>query len=60
MSEHEESGDIRIWCDECQLCDYTTVEDNYFCTSCGKLLHIDREVHQANFVIVNDDKDKLS
>jgi hypothetical protein len=58
MTEQEESCDIRIWCEECQLCDYTSVGDKYFCTSCGKLLQLDLKVHQANFNVVTDDKDQ--
>jgi hypothetical protein len=60
MTEQENSCDIRIWCEECQLCDYTTVGDKYFCASCGKLLHLDREVHQAKFTIIDDDKEQPS
>jgi rRNA maturation endonuclease Nob1 len=57
MTEQENSCDIRIWCDECKLCDYTTVGENYFCASCGKPLNLDRKVHQANFTIIDYDQD---
>jgi rRNA maturation endonuclease Nob1 len=60
MSEQEESCDIRIWCDQCQLCDYTTTGDKYICASCGKDLQLDLNVHQANFTVVTDDEDQQS
>ena len=60
MTEQKKSGDIRVWCEACQRCDYTIVKNKYFCVSCGKLLHLDRKVHQAKFTIITDDKDKPS
>ena len=58
MTEQEKSCDIRIWCEECQLCDYTTDGDSYVCASCGKNLQIDRDVHQANFSVITDDQEQ--
>lgn len=60
MTEQDKTCDIRIWCEECQLCDYTTVGDKYYCAFCGKPLHLDPAMHQANFTIVTDDKDESS
>ena len=60
MTEEEKLCDIRIWCEECQRCDYTTVEDQYYCASCGKLLQLDQDVHQANFTVITDDEDQPS
>ena len=60
MTEQEKSCDIRIWCEECQRCDYTTDGEKYICASCGKLLQIDRKVHQANFTVITDDKEQPS
>ena len=60
MTDQEQLCDIRIWCEECQRCDYTVVEDKYHCASCGKLLHLDRTVQQANLTITTDDKDQPS
>jgi hypothetical protein len=60
MPDNEKSCDIRIWCEECQRCDYTVDGDTYRCASCGKLLHLDQTVHQANFTVVTDDTDNQS
>ena len=60
MTEQEESCDIRIWCEECQKCDYTTDGDKYFCVSCGKLLQLDENVHQATFTVVTEEKEQPS
>ncbi|HLO24990.1 MAG TPA: hypothetical protein VK187_02675 [Geobacteraceae bacterium] len=60
MTEQEKSCDIRIWCEECQRCDYTIDGEKYICVSCGKPLKVDRKVHQANFTIITDDKDQPS
>jgi hypothetical protein len=57
MTEQDKTCDIRIWCEECQRCDYTTEGDKYHCASCGKLLHPDPDMHQANFTIATDEKD---
>ena len=60
MSKQEESGDFRIWCKECEKSDYSTIGDKYVCTSCGKNLHLDHEVHHEIFPHVVGDSDKLS
>ena len=60
MTENENSCDIRIWCEDCQRCDYTTIGDKYVCATCGKFLHLDRNVHQAEFTIITDEKDRPS
>ena len=60
MSEQEKSSDIRIWCKECEKSDYTTIGDKYVCTSCGKNLPLDHEVHHEIFPHVVGDSDKLS
>jgi hypothetical protein len=58
MNEQENSCDMRIWCEECQRCDYTTVGKHYFCASCGKLLQPDPKMEHANFTIVSSDEDQ--
>ena len=60
MTEREESCDIRVWCEECKRSDYTTLEGKYQCASCGKLLHLDHEVHHEGFPHVTGDTDNQS
>ena len=61
MSERsEESCDTKIWCADCQRSEYKTVGEKYLCVSCGKLLHLDHEVHHEIFPHVAGDKDNLS
>ena len=60
MTEQDKTCDLRIWCEECQRCDYITKGDKYYCASCGKLLLPDPNMHIANFTIVTDDKDESS
>lgn len=59
MSKQEESCDIKIWCKDCEKSDYTAIGDKYVCTSCGKSLHLDHEVHHEIFPHVVGDYDKL-
>lgn len=56
----ESSCDIRIWCEECQRGDYTTMGEKYLCAGCGRILNLDHEVHHEIFPHVTGDKDHLS
>ena len=60
MSNLEESGDIKIWCKECEKSDYNIIGDKYVCRSCGKSLDLDHEVHHEIFPHVVGDSDNLS
>ena len=60
MSKQQKANDCRIWCEECKKSDYTTVGDKYLCTSCGKSLHLNHEVHHEIFPHVVGDTDNLS
>lgn len=57
--ERNESCDSRIWCGDCKRNDYITSEDKYLCATCGKILHLDHEVHHEHFPHVSGDKDNL-
>lgn len=59
MTEKEQACDVKIWCDACKKCDYTVVDGEYLCASCGKLLHVDHEVHHEGFPHVSGDTDNL-
>lgn len=61
MAEKEEACDVKIWCEACQVSDYTIDEESsYWCVSCGKLLNLDHEVHHEIFPHVSGDTDNLS
>jgi len=60
MSKQQKANDSRIWCEECKKSDYTTVGDKYLCTSCGKSLHLNHEVHHEIFPHVVGDTGNLS
>jgi len=60
MTKKKESCDSRIWCAECKQSKYTTVGKKYLCVACGKVLHLDHEVHHEIFPHVSGDTDNQS
>lgn len=51
--------DTKIWCGECERGDYRVVGEKFLCVTCGKILHLDHEVHHEVFPHVSGDPDTL-
>ena len=52
--------DIRVWCEACKHSEYKTEGEKYLCSTCGKILVLDHEVHHEGFPHISGDDDKLS
>lgn len=60
MTENnEERCDIKVWCQACQRSDYTTSGDKYLCSTCGKIMVLDHEMHHEHFPHLSGDKDTM-
>ena len=55
----DRSCDVKAWCSSCQRSDYQSQGDKYLCTSCGKIMKLDHEIHHEHFPHISGDESTL-